>query len=185
VGTLFDLSPAWPEGFRFERELVTLDEETAMLKAIETLTFRPVVMRGVPSRRRVVQLGQHYSFGTRRLTPAPPIPDVLLPLRARAAALTDEPAEVFVEALVTEYAPGAGIGWHRDAPPFGVIVGVSLLGSCTLNLRPRSGRAAPLAIELTPRSAYVFSDVVRRDWDHRIPPTRALRYSITFRTLAR
>jgi alkylated DNA repair dioxygenase AlkB len=31
-----------------------------------------------------------------------------------------------VEALVTEYPPGAAIGWHRDARCFGVIVAISL-----------------------------------------------------------
>ncbi len=42
----------------------------------------------------------------------------------------------------------------------------------------RSG--APLA----PGSAYLLSGEVRRDWEHSITPMTALRYSITFRTLA-
>ena len=34
-----------------------------------------------------------------------------------------------------------------------------------------------------PRSAYVLKDDVRWKWQHSIPPTPALRYSITFRSL--
>jgi len=47
-------------------------------------------------------------------------------------------------------------------------------------LRPARGQ---LGIELEPRSAYVMRNDVRWQWQHSIAPTRALRYSITFRTL--
>ena len=40
-------------------------------------------------------------------------------------------------ALVTEYAPGAAIGWHRDRPVFADVVGVSL--------RPRAVSVSPPA----------------------------------------
>lgn len=40
--------------------------------------------------------------------------------------------------------------------------------------------AAPLA----PGSAYRLSGEARRDWEHSISPMMALRYSVTFRTLA-
>lgn len=36
---------------------------------------------------------------------------------------------------------------------------------------------------LEPRSAYVLSGEARSSWQHAIPPTKALRYSITFRTV--
>jgi alkylated DNA repair dioxygenase AlkB len=41
--------------------------------------------------------------------------------------------------LVTEYGPGAGIGWHIDKAVFGETVGVSLLSPCMLRLRRKVG----------------------------------------------
>ena len=41
------------------------------------------------------------------------------------------------------------------------------------------------AIDLPPRSAYIMRGAARWNWQHAVSPTRELRYSITFRTLAR
>ena len=182
--TLFDLAPEWPDGFRFAAEVITPAEEAALIEAMTGLPFRNVVMRGVPSKRRIVQFGHYYSFQSRALTPADPIPDYLLELRRQVAPIAAVAPGELSEALVTEYAPGAAIGWHRDAPPFGVIIGVSLAGQCTMRMKrmaPPQGK--PIAIDLPPRSVYVFSGPARADWLHSIPPTRALRYSITYRTV--
>jgi alkylated DNA repair dioxygenase AlkB len=67
---------------------------------------------------------------------------------------------------------------------FGIVVGISLLASCTFRLRRGADAGQkPLKVELAPRSAYVLSGEVRDQWQHSIPPLRTLRYSITFRTL--
>ncbi len=91
-----------------------------------------------------------------------------------------------VEALVTEYSPGAAIGWHRDARMFGVVVAVSLLGSGRLRFRRgEAGARETSEVRVEPRSAYVLSGSARSDWQHSIQPVETLRYSITFRTLRR
>jgi alkylated DNA repair dioxygenase AlkB len=36
---------------------------------------------------------------------------------------------------------------------------------------------------LTPRSRYVLAGAARSFWQHSIPPTKDVRYSMTFRTL--
>jgi alkylated DNA repair dioxygenase AlkB len=57
-----------------------------------------------------------------------------------------------------------------------------------MRLRPyphRKGDRAALKLELEPRSAYAMRGAARWKWQHAISPTRQLRYSITFRTLAR
>jgi alkylated DNA repair dioxygenase AlkB len=46
------------------------------------------------------------------------------------------------------------------------------------------GRQQAVAIDLAPRSSYVMQGPIRWGWQHSIPPTKALRYSITFRTRA-
>ncbi len=87
---------------------------------------------------------------------------------------------------MTEYQPGAGIGWHRDAPPFGIIAGISLAGKCRMRFQKGTGAdRQTAAIELTPRSIYLLTGRARSDWQHTIPPGTELRYSITFRTLRR
>jgi DNA oxidative demethylase len=81
------------------------------------------------------------------------------------------------------YPPGAGIGWHRDAPPFGVIVGVSLGTTCEMRFRRGSGGRTAFALELRPRSAYLLSGDVRSNWQHSIPAVAETRWSVTLRTL--
>jgi alkylated DNA repair dioxygenase AlkB len=110
----------------------------------------------------------------------------LLPVRARLAGFAAVTPDELGEALVTEYAPGAGIGWHRDAPAFGIVAAVSLLASCRMRFRRGEvGNWETAELELEPRSAYLIAGEARSKWQHGIPPAKALRYSITFRTLRR
>ena len=170
------------EGFVYRPEFVGEEEERALLAEIARLEFGPVRMRGVVARRRVLHYGWLYNFASSRISPGPPLPDVLVPLRGRCAELAGVRSEDLAEALVTEYPVGAGIGWHRDAPLFGLIVAVSLAGRCRLRFRRQDQKAE---IEAAPRSAYLLSGPARTEWEHHIPPTRELRYSITYRTLRR
>jgi alkylated DNA repair dioxygenase AlkB len=138
------------------------------------------------ARRRVAHFGWNYDYEAWRIKPGLPIPDFILPLREQASPLIDEEPKSLAEALVTEYAPGAGIGWHRDAPMFGKVVGVSLLAPCTMKFRRKAGGGWETAqLALPPRSAYAFTGAARTEWQHSIPGVKELRYSITFRTLAR
>ncbi|HKP92723.1 MAG TPA: alpha-ketoglutarate-dependent dioxygenase AlkB [Chthoniobacterales bacterium] len=186
---LFHGQPGLPEGFVYQADFISAEEEGAMVREIEQLPFVAPTMHGVPAKRRTVHFGRTYDFNTFRLEAAPPVPDFLLPLRERAASLIAHPADELGETLVTEYLPGAGIGWHRDAPHFGIIVGISLLAPCTMKFRRwpvqkgQATRTRSLAQLLAPRSAYVLAGEVRTGWQHHIPPGKELRYSITFRTL--
>lgn len=182
-----------PAGFHYRPDFISDDEERRLAKLIAGLQFSAVVMRGVAAKRRTAHFGRSYEFESFKLGPAPAIPEFLLPFRERAASLTSQQPDEFAEALVSEYSPGAAIGWHRDAPPFGVIVGISLLAPCTMKFRPwpvpakaavhGARRLRPVSQILEPRSAYVIAGEARSNWQHHIPPAEALRYSITFRTL--
>ncbi len=183
TATLFDLTPALPPGFVYERDFLSPDEEAALLGQIAHLSFSDVRMHGVVARRRIVQYGFNYSFDSSRLSAGPTVPPFLEPLRDRAARFAGRAASDFTEALVTEYPPGAPIGWHRDAPPFDIIVGISLLSACRFQLRRIDRTGAVVEISADPRSIYLLSGEARTDWQHHIPPTPALRYSITFRTV--
>lgn len=176
--------PSEPEGLAYAPDLITPLEEAQLVARIEALPFAPFAFQGWEGKRRVVSFGWRYDFNDARLHEAEPLPDWLAPLRDRAAAFAGQPGEAFVHALVTEYAPGAGIGWHRDRPQFGDVVGVSLLSACTLRFRRKAGagwKRAPLLTE--PRSAYLLRGEARSVWEHSIAGVEALRYSVTFRTL--
>jgi alkylated DNA repair dioxygenase AlkB len=119
------------------------------------------------------------------LRPGPPLPAFLFPLREKVSRWLAIPAGDFKHGLVTEYQPGTQLGWHRDTPEFDVVVGVSLAAPCRMRWRryPPGKREKAIALELEPRSAYVMQAEARWRWQHSIPPTKALRYSITFRTM--
>ena len=173
-----------PEGFVYHDEIVSSAEEEALLTGVRSLAFGEVRMRGQVARRRTIHFGWTYGYETGRVEPGPPIPDFLLPLRDRAARLAGVPADGLAEVLVTHYPTNAGIGWHRDAPAFGVVIGVSLLGACRFRFQQGHGAGRRTrAITLAPRSAYVLDGAARWQWQHAIPPGRDERYSITFRTL--
>ncbi len=139
---LFDLDRGFPNGFIYRPDFISATEERALLSEIERLPFSEVRMHGVVARRRVVQFGWRYSFDGLSVTPGPELPAFLEPLRARAARVIGRHPADLSETLVTEYSPGAAIGWHRDAPHFGVIVGVSLISACRFRLRRGEGREA-------------------------------------------
>jgi alkylated DNA repair protein (DNA oxidative demethylase) len=174
-----------PEGLVYRPEFVSREEETDLLAWLDALDFHEVVMRGQVARRRVRHYGYDYGYESWSLVPAEPIPPELEPLRDRAAALGEVPPDELVQALVSRYPAGAGIGWHRDAPMFGaVVVGVSLGSGCRMRFQ-RTVRDERLTweLELEPRSAYVLAGPARSAWQHSIPAAKALRYSITFRTV--
>jgi alkylated DNA repair protein (DNA oxidative demethylase) len=176
-----------PEGLVYEPELLTIDEEHALLAVIEALRFDPIVMHGVEARRTARHFGLDYDYERRAtVATAEPIPAWLEPVRRAAAGLAALAPDDLVEALVQRYPPGATIGWHRDAPMFGTVVGVSLLAPARLRFRrDAGGERLVYEIEAAPRSGYVLTGLARTAWQHHVPPTKALRYSITFRTLRR
>jgi alkylated DNA repair dioxygenase AlkB len=183
--SLFERDPSWPEGFVYEPDLISPSLEQGLIGHISSLPLKPFEFHGHLGHRRVASFGWRYDYGERRIASASPIPDFLLEVRALAAGFAGCPPASFEQILVTEYRPGAGIGWHRDKREFGQIVGLSLAAPCVLRLRRKEGagwRRVSQSIE--PRSAYGLAGPVRTEWEHSIPPVPALRYSITFRTIA-
>jgi alkylated DNA repair protein (DNA oxidative demethylase) len=180
-------TPELPEGLVYRAEFVTPEEEDDLVGLFGELEFRPVEMRGQVARRTVRHFGLDYDYERGGLVPADPIPDALRWLRDRCAALMERDPEDLVQILVSRYPEGAGIGWHRDAPMFGSkIAGVSLRAPCRMRFqRAVKGKRSTAAIQLAPRSAYLLSGAARWSWQHSIPATKDLRYSVTFRTLRR
>jgi alkylated DNA repair protein (DNA oxidative demethylase) len=176
---------AGPAGLVYRPDFITQAEEQQVLDVIQAIQFDTITMRGQTARRTVRHFGLDYGYESWQLVPTDPLPDDLVWLRDRCASLGGLDPQSLVQALVSKYPPGATIGWHRDAPMFGPkVVGVSLAARCRMRFQRGKGQARQVAeVTLEPRSAYVLSGAARFLWQHSIPPTKALRYSITFRTL--
>jgi hypothetical protein len=183
---LFELDV--PSGFQYREDFITDSDERALLDAMADIVFSDFEMRGVVARRRVAFFGQSYDRAT-----AGPLPEFLLPLRAKNAHWAGVEPEAFAMALLNEYRPGTPIGWHRDAPQYDIVTGISLLSACRMRFRPYRSpastapasprRSATHEIVLARRSAYLMTQASRSMFEHHIPPVAELRYSITFRTL--
>ena len=172
-----------PPGFRYAPEFLTAAEEAELVAHVERTEWSAVRMHGVVAKRRVAHYGIRYAYEGRQTEEGPPIPEYLLGVRGRLAAWAEVEADALVEALVTEYGPGAGIGWHRDAPMFGIVVAVSLVAGVRMRFRSIQDPGGPKIDKvLEPRSAYLLSGSARWQWQHHIPPVKELRYSVTFRT---
>jgi alkylated DNA repair dioxygenase AlkB len=183
---LFDDEPL-PHGLCYRPDFLTREEEEALLDWMPALPFKEALFQQYTARRRVVRFGALYDEDAAAWVDGPALPAELLPLRARAAAWLGVPPDAFVHVLTTEYQTGTPIGWHRDKAHYGMVVGISLGSACRMRFRPidaRGERARTIALDLAPRSAYVLRDDIRWRWQHHIPPTKALRYSITLRTRA-
>jgi len=187
-GSLFDAN--LPDGFQYCDDFITSEEEAQLVSEVERVEFSTFEMRGVVARRRVAFFGRSYDAGS---ASTPPIPAFLLPLADRLGAWTQVDPGEFAMALINEYPPGAPIGWHRDAPQYDIVAGVSLLSACRMKFRPYvspaarntagSRRSATHQIELERRSAYLMRGLARSGYEHHIPSVSTLRYSITFRTI--
>ena len=182
--------PDLPPGFHYRDDFISIEEERRLAAEISAIEFATFEMRGVVARRRVKFYGRSYDAGP---GPEEPIPEFLFSVRDRLAEWARLEPSAFAMALINEYKESAPIGWHRDAPQYEAIAGVSLLSSSRMKLRPyvapkdvaklTGPRRTTHEIELRPRSAYLIRGEARTGYEHSIPPVASLRYSITFRTL--
>ena len=177
--------PSLPPGLDYAAEIVTASEETALLTALDAIPVAPFKFQQWVGKRQTASFGWSYDFEHGGFAPAEPIPDFLLPLRARAADFAGLLPDDLAQLLVTRYDPGAGIGWHRDRSVFDHVIGVSLGNPATLRLRRRRPDGFDRAqLPLAARSIYRLSGEARYDWEHSIPAMLVPRWSITFRTLS-
>jgi alkylated DNA repair dioxygenase AlkB len=165
-------------------DFLTSEEEARLVEACSNLDFSEVRMHGQTARRTVRHFGLDYDYERWKVTPTDLLPESFEWLRERAAALVDRQPEELAEVLISRYPPGAGIGWHREAPMFREVVGISLASAARMRFQRGKGAGRETAaIELEPGSAYVLNGPARWQWQHSIPAAKNLRYSVTFRAL--
>jgi alkylated DNA repair dioxygenase AlkB len=174
-----------PQGLRYWPDFISPDEERDLITRLAALPLQPFQFGQYEGKRRVASFGWRYDFTHHKLESAEDLPDWIAPFAARVEQFADLPNGVIQHALCTEYDIGAGIGWHRDRPQFGEVFGVSLGSACKFRFRRKAGaKWERFTLDAQPRSLYGMSGEARSIWEHSIPEVEALRYSITFRTMA-
>lgn len=188
-GSLFDPTAGLPDGLAYEAGFIDADEERALIDVIAALPMREARYKQYTARRRVYAFGSRFDFEAYALDPQPigVLPAPLQRLRERLAAWCGVAADDFVHVMASEYTPGTPLGWHRDAPDYELIAGVSLGSAARLRFRPwpprPRGQDDIVTLELSPRSAYRIAQAARWGWQHSVPPVPALRWSVTMRTV--
>jgi len=201
MGEQFDLFPAAPSpdeaapsagdrpdpqvpGLRFIENAITPEEEADLATRIDTAPLAPFKFGQWTGKRLTFSYGSAYDFVRGQPDEAPPFPEWLQALNGKLAPMAGlDPAQI-AQALLIRYDPGAGIGWHRDRPHYGDVLGLSLTSPATLRLRRRTPDGFERRnISLPQRSLYLLSGEVRWDWEHSIAPMDTARRSITLRTL--
>jgi alkylated DNA repair dioxygenase AlkB len=187
---LFEVSAQVPDGFIYRQNFISEAEEHELIREIQKLQLTPFKYYQFTGKRRTASFGWEYEFGKSEITIAPDVPAFLLPVRTRAGNLFNIDPNSLIQTSIIEYSTGSPIGWHRDIPHFGVVVGISLGAACRMRLRKYNrarsknlNRDEILSIELQPRSIYLMSGASREIWQHSIPPVKELRYAIMMRTL--
>lgn len=187
MNTLFPVEPAYPAGFAYTPDFISADEEMRLYEEISKIELHNFNFQGYTANRKVASFGYDYSFENGKLSRGKEIPTVFDFVIKKVGDHLRVPQAEFAEFLVTEYPPGAVINWHRDAPPFDIIAGISLMADCTFRLRPqdkaKQGRGSVISFPVKRRSLYIIQGTARSDWQHSITPVKQTRFSITLRTL--
>jgi alkylated DNA repair dioxygenase AlkB len=202
AGDQHETAPKLLQGFRYRPEMIGSAEEETLIGRLRKLPFKEFDFHGYKGKRRVVSFGWQYDFSGSQLRKADDVPEFLLALRKLAASFAHLAPPALQHVLVTEYGPGAGIGWHRDKVVFGEVVGISLLAPWMLRFRRKVGQNPSrerrskqperlkekrqwqrVNVLAEPRSAYHLSGPARSEWEHSILRVDQLRYSITFRNV--
>jgi alkylated DNA repair dioxygenase AlkB len=187
---LFDLAHpksmlATPLGFRYQADFISATEEQELAAALGNLPLKPFEFQGHLGNRRVLSFGLRYDYTRREVQASAAPPEFLGSLLKKVAQFANHQVHEFKQIGINEYRAGAGIGWHRDKPEFGAVVGVSLLSAAKIRFRGTRHRGwERCSCILEPRSVYILTGEARQQWEHSIPPVASLRYSLTFRILA-
>ena len=147
--SLFALPGGIPEGFQYSDAALSPDQEQALIEEFARFPFSEFEFRGFLGKRRTVSFDWRYDFNVRELQQAEEIPTFLLDLRERAAEFAGLSGDKLQHVLVTEYSPGAAIGWHKDRAEFNDVIGVSLLAPLHVSAEAEDGTALGARVNRT------------------------------------
>ena len=156
------------------------------MREISLIPLQTFLFQGFEAKRKVASFGYDYSFEKKKISKGKEIPSEFQWLIKKVMEYSGS-TKIFAELLITKYPIGSVINWHRDAPPFEIVAGISLLSDCVFRFRPhdktKQGRKAIISLPVKKRSLYIMKGDSRSQWEHSILPVNDVRYSITLRTL--
>ena len=94
------------------------------------------MFHGYEAKRKVASFGYDYDFNDRSISKSNTILQDFQNIVTRVSQEIGLISSEIEELLVTQYHEGSVINWHRDAPPFKLIAGISLKSDCIFKLRP-------------------------------------------------
>ncbi|MGN3975496.1 alpha-ketoglutarate-dependent dioxygenase AlkB [Tsuneonella sp. SYSU-LHT278] len=182
--SLFASSPVVP-GLVFVENAIDAVTERTIEAEIDAAPLAPFQFGQWEGKRLTANFGSGYDYQRARPVPADPLPGWLRDLRDELAPQVGRDPAPFVQGLVIRYDPGAGIGWHRDRPQYGEVMGLSLSAPAVLRLRRRlpGGGFERRRAKLPRRSLYLLTGEARESWEHSIAPMEVTRRSVTLRTM--
>jgi alkylated DNA repair dioxygenase AlkB len=182
-----DDPPAPPiPGLRLVLDAITPEQEAQIAARIDASPLTPFQFGQWEGKRLTANYGSAYDYQRAHPIPAPPLPEWLEDLRSQLAPLFEREPAAFLQGLLIRYDPGAGIGWHRDRPQYGEVIGLSLSAPATMRFRRKlpDGKFERVGVDLPPRSAYLLTGPSRSEWQHSIVPMEQTRRSVTLRSMA-
>jgi alkylated DNA repair dioxygenase AlkB len=187
MNTLFPVEPAFPEGFAYCPDFISNTEEQELSEIVSNTELHSFNFHGYEAKRKVASYGYDWSFEKRSVSKGKEIPIIFDALIEKVANHISISKTSIAELLITEYPVGSVINWHRDAPPFDIIAGISFLSDCIFKLRPydktKQKRNTTISFPVKRRSLYIIQGIARSEWEHSIAAVKEKRYSITLRTL--
>jgi hypothetical protein len=72
---------AFPKGFRYQDDFLSVAQEQSLLQHIETLPFREFEFQGFTGKRRIVSFGWRYDFNGGGLSKVEDMPEFLSGVR--------------------------------------------------------------------------------------------------------
>lgn len=183
---LFFIQPKFPDGFIYIPDFLNSNGEENLMREISLIPLQTFLFQGFEAKRKVASFGYDYSFEKKKISKGKEIPSEFQWLIKKVMEYSGS-TKIFAELLITKYPIGSVINWHRDAPPFEIVAGISLLSDCVFRFRPhdktKQGRKAIISLPVKKRSLYIMKGDSRSQWEHSILPVNDVRYSITLRTL--
>src|SRR3954465_11835650 len=100
--SLFGPEAALPAGLRYATDLLSPEEERALVERFAELPFKTFEFQGFLGKRRVISFGWRYDFNLMRVERTEVMPDFLWPLRERAARFAGLEPAALQHVLLTE-----------------------------------------------------------------------------------
>src|SRR4051812_38115625 len=98
---LFGFSIELPEGFVYQPEFISRDEEAELLALVRDLPLQEATYKDYTARRRTVSYGGKFDYTRNVLNDTDPIPAFLFPLREKVARWIGIAADDLVHGLVS------------------------------------------------------------------------------------